>query len=38
MNEYGVLKLCDFGLSRKIVDLIQGDNKTEAGVTPTTSH
>jgi len=25
VNEYSNLKLCDFGLARKIVDLVQGD-------------
>lgn len=32
INEYGDLKLCDFGLAKKIVDLIQGTNGNEAAV------
>lgn len=29
INEYGTLKLCDFGLARKIVDLISGETSPE---------
>jgi hypothetical protein len=31
IDEYGTLKLCDFGLARKLIDL-QGDNDGETGV------
>ena len=34
MNEYSTLKLCDFGLAKKLVDLIQADtdpNKQKTG-------
>lgn len=27
LNEYSNLKLCDFGLAKKIVDLIQADSE-----------
>ena len=29
LNEYSTLKLCDFGLAKKIVDLIQTDNDNQ---------
>ncbi len=32
MNEYGNLKYGDFGLSKKIIDLIQTDKKNETAV------
>ena len=32
INEYGDLKLCDFGLAKKIVDMIQGINNNESAV------
>lgn len=28
LNEYSNLKLCDFGLAKKIVDLLQTDNES----------
>jgi len=31
-NEYGSLKLCDFGLAKKIIDLVQVENNAETGV------
>jgi len=37
-NEYGSLKLCDFGLAKKIIDLVQVENNSETGVRITTKN
>lgn len=36
-NEYGSLKLCDFGLAKRIVDLVQVEANPESGVSPLVS-